>query len=612
MTRRDLLAAAALAAVLLGVGARVLASPGAVFFNHGDLFTYHWPLRALTAAALAEGRLPFWNPWVLLGVPHAANPQAVLFYPPALLGAVLPMGRALTLDQLGHLLWACLGAFLLARQGRLGRGPAAALAAAYALSPFLVFRVAAGIPTLLASLAWAPWAWLAWAAGAPFLLAAVFALQFLSGHPQFLLANAAAMALWAAVRRDRVRLLSSLAGGAAVSLLLAAAQWPGLVELLRGSNRAGWPAEFAASYSLEPRFLLRWLLPPLLPTPVDPFFNGLASVYYESAGVWLGTALLVAALGGALVGRARLGPLVLAGTGLLLALGANGPLASLLALPGAGYLRTPSRWSFLVLWALWLLAGAGLAWATRQRAYFAALAAPLVLAELLVFDGMFLKPMDADARMRASPQFAALGGRDQRVLTDPELANPNKTILYRVRNANGYDAFYPSGAALWAAEAEGKPAADSSRVLVSNWRSDAAARAGVAAYVSPRGLEKRGDAWPLAAFAGPDGRRLRPDPTLVVERPERWRITGEAPRGAAALVLAEARWPGWRARLAGAAAELRPWGPAFSAVPLDGRGGPVELTYEFLPTGWPWWALLSACAWAGWLGLAARRAGALA
>ena len=70
----------------------------------------------------------------------------------------------------------------------------------FSLSPFLIYRVTEGIPTLLASLSWTPWCWLALQSGRPGFLAGVWAMQFLSGHPQFMVLNALGMALWAATR----------------------------------------------------------------------------------------------------------------------------------------------------------------------------------------------------------------------------------------------------------------------------------------------------------------------------------------------------------------------------------------------------------------------------
>ncbi len=603
MTRRDLIVLAAFAALVLALTAPVWARPGHAFFNHGDLFAYHWPVRHHTAAALISGRLPFWNPYVLLGVPHAANPQAVLFYPAAILGFLLPVMTALAWDQILHALWAGLGAFLLARSARVPRAGAAALAVAYAFSPFLIYRVTAGIPTLAAALSWAPWAWLAWSSGAPGLLAAVFALQFLSGHPQFLMINAVGMAVWAAPRPARFKLWARLAAGAAGAMALAAVQWLPTLELLRGSSRADWPAVFRAAYSLRPQDLLLWLSPGAFGTPLNGRWDGAISVFYESGGVWLGVVALSLAVIGAMRGRSRVGALLLVGLGAALALGANGPFAALLDAPGFSYLRTPSRWSFLSLWGLWLLAGAGArALSASPKAARALTLLPLLAAaELVVWDSSFIKPVDAARFTSSNPGVVArLSGRTTRVLTDPALANPNKAVVYRMRNVNGYDAFYPASAARWAAEADGAPAADPSWVLASNWKSEAAMRAGVSARLAPEGIEERAGAWPLAAFLDEKGRRLTPDPALSVERPERWRVSGVVPTGAVTVSLAETRWPGWTTSVNGAPAALSSWGPAFQSVALPSGAASLDLRFDFVPTRWFLWAALSAAAWMFW------------
>jgi|CXWL01.1.fsa_nt_gi hypothetical protein len=597
MTRKDIVVVGALSFFILLFLSPVWARSTPSFFNHGDLYTYHWPLRHHTAAAMISGHLPFWNPYVLLGVPHAANPQAALFYPPAILGMILPVVTALAWDQILHFLWAAFGAFLLARSFRVSRAGAAALAAAYALSPFLAYRVTAGIPTLLAALSWAPWAWLSWLRGGVFLLAGVFALQFFSGHPQFLIINAVGMALWASASKGRWALWIRLGAGAGGALALAAVQWLPTLEFLRGSNRSGWPAEFISSYSLDPSALLMWLWPGIHGTPPRGDWSQPVSVFYESGGVWLGIALLATAAAGLTRGRMRFGALTLAVFGALTALGVHGPFGPMLGLPGFSYLRTPSRWSFLVLWGLWLLAGSGL-----RRVSSLALLPLVVLTELCLWDSSFLRYQDPKPFIASNGDVAArLAGRPQRVLTDPSLANPNKTIVYRMRNVNGYDAFFPAGVARWAFEAEGAPAADSSRVLVSRWRSSAAARAGVAARLSAAGIETASDAWPLAAFIDGEGRRLSPDPLLTVEAPERWRMSGAVPPKAASVAIAESRWPGWRAFLDGRPAELAPWGPAFQSLALPSSQKTIDIRFEFTPSHWYWLAALSMAAWARWL-----------
>jgi hypothetical protein len=613
MSRNDLLVLGLWCAAALALLAPVWARPGWAFFNHGDLYTYHLPLRSLTASALQSGALPFWNPFILLGVPHAANPQAALFYPASLLAAFFPVVSALVWDQVFHLLWAGAGMFLLARAQRLDRAGAAVLASSFALSPFLVYRVTAGIPTLLAALSWAPWLWLAWLSGFPGLLAAAFALQLLSGHGQFLVINGAAMALWALCRDGRRVLLTRLGASGVAALALTCVQWVLTAQFLRLSVRSDWTGAMSGAYSFSPGEFRTWLSPGALGTPLDGGWGDVPSVFYETCGVWVGPLALALAAWGLARGRRRAPALVLAVLGTFLAFGPRGPLSrAVLGFAVLSYLRTPSRWLFLVLWAAVLLAGAGIA-ALRRRvpAGVRLLAVLAAFLSLGAWDARFLKPQDPEPFVAPRREVSEeLAGRPQRVLTAPELANPNKAALYRMMNVNGYEAFYLKGVPAWAAAAEGEPAADASRVYVSRWRSGAAVRAGVAARVSSDGVEQ-GPAWPLAVFIDAQGRRVTPDPSLWIETPERWRVRGPAPADADGLALSVPAYPGWRAFLDGARMPLVAWEGPFQALRLPTlfpRSSPFEARFEFVPTEWGLLAALTAAAWAWWLAALGRRA----
>jgi hypothetical protein len=612
MSRNDLHVLGLWCAALLALLSPVWARHGAVFFNHGDFYSYHVPLRSLTAGTLQSGRLPFWDPYILLGVPHAANPQTALFYPAALLEAFFPVARALVWDQVFHLLWAGLGVFLLARSQRLDRAGAAVLASAYALSPFLVYRVTAGIPTLLAALAWAPWLWLAWLSGGALILAAVLSLQLLSGHGQFLVINLTAMGVWGLFHDGRRVLLTRLAAAGGAALALTAVQWVPTFQYLRHSVRADWSGAMSGAYALPPGALWSWLNPDALGTPLNGGWHDAISVFYETCGGHVGPVALALAAWGLARGRRRAVAAFLAAAGILLAFGPRGPLSrAFLGFAVLSYLRTPSRWLLLSVWGAVLLAGAG--WAAlpalRRRPGARLLAAVAGFLTLAVWDAGFLRPQDPAPFLAPRPAVAeTLGGRPIRVLTDPELANPDKTALYRLRNVNGYEAFYPKGVPDWAARAQGAPAADASRVFVSRWPSPELERAGVAARMSPSGVE-RAPAWPLAAFVDAKGRRLKPDPHFFAPFPERWRVTGAVPAGAAALALSQPAYPGWRAYRDGRRARLAHWDGVFMALPLSAPAGtPLSLTLEFSPTGWLWLALLSAAAWSAWLAGLARRA----
>jgi hypothetical protein len=77
--RWDAVAALVLAAFVAVLYARLL------FTNRvlasGDILLYFYPYRDYAAAALRVGEVPLWNPYIFLGVPFLANPQAAVLYP---------------------------------------------------------------------------------------------------------------------------------------------------------------------------------------------------------------------------------------------------------------------------------------------------------------------------------------------------------------------------------------------------------------------------------------------------------------------------------------------------------------------------------------------------
>ncbi|MCB0071270.1 MAG: hypothetical protein KDE20_07425, partial [Caldilineaceae bacterium] len=61
----------------------VLALYGRLLFTNrvlasGDILHYFYPYRDFAAAALRDGRVPLWNPFIFNGAPFLANPQAAV------------------------------------------------------------------------------------------------------------------------------------------------------------------------------------------------------------------------------------------------------------------------------------------------------------------------------------------------------------------------------------------------------------------------------------------------------------------------------------------------------------------------------------------------------
>ncbi|MCX5797276.1 MAG: hypothetical protein NTY77_17430 [Elusimicrobia bacterium] len=615
MRAKDSGAFALFSGLVLALLAPAVFSPTAALAGFGDLYAYHHPLRALVSGALQEGRLPFWNPYIFCGGPLSANSQAGLFYPLSVLSRILPLALALSWDFALHILWGGLGLLLLARREGLSSAAALFLAGLYCFSPFVLYRVTEGIPTLLAALAWVPWCWLAFLSCRPGLLAAAWALQFLSGHPQFLLANAAGMAAWALCRKERGRLMGRLACAGLGAAVLAIMQWPDTWRFVSLSVRRNWPQSFLAAYSVSPRDLLTWLWPNALGNPLDGTWGDVPSVFFESSGVFIGWAGLLAAAAGLWRARAWRAA-VLIGLGVFLALGWNNPLYRLASAGPAGLLRTPSRYLLLSLWGLVMAAGAGARrWESSLKPELKAFILAAAFVQLLSWASPFVKSESSARYLSVNSALArAAGGRPLRILSDPALASADKTMLYRAMNVNGYDAFYLGGFPAFAAASEGRPAADASRSYLSRADTPLMRLAGVAYRLTAEGeLVPNAGALPLAFFTsagGPEAASL----DIGSPRPERWRIAGRAPPGAQRLVATVPAYPGWRAWLDGAPAVLEPWG-FFQAVrmPPGAAGRDVDLRLDFRPVHWTIFVLIGLLAWSAWLAScgALLRAGAL-
>lgn len=610
MNRSDLAFGAALAALALALLAPSGLHPGFVPANFGDLFSYHAPMRHLGASGLQEGRLPFWNPYIFAGLPLAANSQLALFYPLSALSWMFPLSLALSWDCLFHWLWGALGVAALARSQRLNAACAWTLAFAYLLSPMVFYRIVEGIPTLLASLSWIPWCWLFWCSGRRGWLAACFALQFLSGHPQFLVINAIGMTVYAAIRRERQGVVDLTVAGAS-ALALAAVQWVPTLEFIRNSIRSTWPKAYSMGYSISPSALWTVFDPNALGNPFDGSYAGPPSMFFESGAMHVGIVALALALWGWRGGRARWASGALVLGGIALALGQHNPLYARLADGPLGFLRTPARYLLLSFWGLLLAAGAGLrALGARLKSGSRArlLVLLLLLLELGGWAALMLGGQDATRYLGSNRTLAQqAGGREFRVMTDPELANPNKTMFYRIRNVNGYEAYYLAGFPEYAARSEQGAAVDSSRSYLSRHDTPEMNRLSVAYKIQKDGslLGARGALSP-AYYLDAAGRPIRGRVPLAIvsERPERWSLAGTWPREASRLVIAQQDFPGWNARLDGRPAELERWDGLLQSLRRPSQtaaGSRFRLRLEFVPTGFALWALISIGAWAAWL-----------
>jgi hypothetical protein len=324
------------------------------------------------------GKVPLWDPSGFAGRPLIGNPQAGLMYPPY--WVALASGRPASLGWLtvGHLIWAGLGVYGLARAIGLGRWGAAFAGGCYEASPYLIGHTAEGHYAHVWGACWYPWAfWAVIAArrGSRFglwSLPVVLALSFLTGHPQewyFLVLALAAWAGFDAIEDLRARGPAVAAWGLLVGAgLLALSLGPCAAELVPGLTARGWllEQEGAGAGQVSRYFVHSINLVQLL----DPFALGRPWDYRGHDNYWetvfsIGLVPLVLGFVGASrhpdrpMAR-RLAWLVV--VALVFAAGQRLGLYSLarMTIPGVDRFRVPSRTLFLASLGGALLAGAGL------------------------------------------------------------------------------------------------------------------------------------------------------------------------------------------------------------------------------------------------------------
>ena len=240
----------------------------------GDLSYLSQPWRAFNAELLEAGRLPLWDPYAYLGMPHAAQMQNGLFYPGSLFFCFFGWANALRLYDLLHFWLAGFLAYLWLRSIGLGNVAALGGGAAYGFGGWIWIRVEwpnqLGVLALLPALllfSRSPRSW-----------GAAWALAFFAGYPLFAIGGAAAAMATLFVLRG-TRLLKSgecrrmpaaglWAAGLAAVLLLPA--W----ELLRHSTRAqGLDWSSVLSFGFKPADFWGWISPFLVPGPRPPLFH---------------------------------------------------------------------------------------------------------------------------------------------------------------------------------------------------------------------------------------------------------------------------------------------------------------------------------------------------
>ncbi len=378
--RWDVLCAALLAAMIAAFFWRTISGTAYRPADGGDLVSFLFPIYRFAARTLSQGSLPLWNPHLYGGAPFITDVQAGFLYPPNLLLFLINpyfAYRWMQLLSIGHLWWAALGVYTLART--LGCSRPAALLAGLAFGLCDILFIHLGNLNLIAVLSWSGWILaachraltrrsLTWAG----LAAALFAVANYAGHAQSSYFLGMAMGIYSlgllavqywgqlslASHATALRqALADLRYPAALFILAALLSAPVILpsfEMLPYTERGQFEFQETVSYSLAPGPAFIGLLTP-------GFFGRGPQDYWGSWDrvelPYTGLVTLLLAAGAFLLPipekwRRLLPLLALALFGFVVALGGNTPVHGWLTqiLPVYGSFRAPAR--IIVLWSL--------------------------------------------------------------------------------------------------------------------------------------------------------------------------------------------------------------------------------------------------------------------
>jgi hypothetical protein len=562
------------------------------------------PWVELARSELRSGRLPLWNPHQEAGQPLLGNGISGLPSPLLWPALALPLFPGWNLSLLLRILVSAAGGWALARDDGRTRAGALLVASLCGLSgPFVAWLehpqtlTAAAVPWLLLSVRRA-----ARVAGAARIaaVAGATALVLAGGHHETALMAALLAAGLLAAEAASVRGAARPLAGALLGAGLSA---PFLLPFLEYLFRsAAWAGADRHAAVLPVRDLLRFVLPSLSGShPIEgAAYFSLAALPLAVLGVWVGR-------------RERVALVLLAAATLFLLAAYDGPLARLLS-------SGPIRWSrtlLLLSVPLALLAARGLDELLRRAGGARRAAAPVLAfliaagcgAELLSAARGVHAVSPPELRRLRTPILDAIS-RDPsvyRILPLHTFLPANLATSLGLDDLRGYDALAVK-------------AFRSEREKTGRFRGVPTHTDVVAPWdLAPGGAEL--DAWnvkylllhPQFAFSaptlnerlgldlverysGPDGkllenRRVRPRARVeregreegsveVVDRtPTRWRVDATSPSGGT-LVVANAGYPGWEARVGGRRVAIGGGVGARQEIPVPAGRVRVELVYR--------------------------------
>lgn len=353
-----------LALIILAFWPDVLVGWNSFFYR--DFGVWAYPNAYFHRTRFWEGEMPLWNPLSNCGIPFLAQWNTLTLYPFSFLYLLLPLPWSLNIFCLAHLWLAGIGMYLLALSWTRNRLAASVAGGAYALNGLALHSLM--WPHIIAALAWMPLVvfgvdgTIRGSKQRIILPAITAAVQMLTGAVEIVLMTwgilgALLFSRLISSTGQRIPVILRFGAVAVITAGVSAVQWLPFLGLLGVSQRS---ATFADSTWSMPLWGLANYLVPLFHQT-----KSVTGVYSQDAQQWttsyyLGIGTVVLGAVAPFICRKR-HVFLLAGlsvSGLLLALGDNGPVYPLLkqVFPLLGLARYPVKFVVWPTFAVPLLA----------------------------------------------------------------------------------------------------------------------------------------------------------------------------------------------------------------------------------------------------------------
>lgn len=246
---------------------------------------------SFNADCLKNFSLPFWNPFVLCGVPALAEPHNAIFYPLNLIFLLLPINIAFNYSAVIHLILAGFFMYLLARTLELDSFASLCAALSLIFSSIFSLHIFAGHLTNIQTISWVPLIFLfiekyLKTRKTHFIIFAgiTLSLQIFSGHLQYVTYTILAVSFYLLYRfiispGERTNAVKAVIYLFAIGFLLTAVQLLPTLELAMHSTRTAKDFAFFSSLSFPPENLITIIIP--------EFFGNSLNGAYSYWGRWL-------------------------------------------------------------------------------------------------------------------------------------------------------------------------------------------------------------------------------------------------------------------------------------------------------------------------------------